>query len=273
MSHFDILNQLPNTDLYYDEEMEISISYRYKKKEKTIPILFLHGFNGNSKSWAYQFKYFDDKHSIIAIDAPGFGKSDVSSMDMYDIAKIVMNLLKSLNILECYVVGHSMGGMLAQIMASQYNALVKKLILSCTHKGYGMPSSKPLMDSYCQRLDERKTLSDKDFGMLRINRMLPGLKNKEIFNFLASISEEINEGSITSGGMAMQTLDTSNDLSKVTQECMIITASEDIVVTKERSSSLKNSIPHAITRELLDVGHAPYCEDHKAFNDLLEKFI
>ena len=77
-------------------------------------------------------------------------------MDMYDIAKVVMNLLKSLNILECYVVGHSMGGMLAQIMASQYNALVKKLILSCTHKGYGMPSRKPLMEVTVKGLMKEK---------------------------------------------------------------------------------------------------------------------
>ena len=37
--------------------------------------------------------------------------------------------------------------------------------------------------------------------------MLPELKDKEIFSFLSIISEEITEGSIMSGGMAMQTLD------------------------------------------------------------------
>ena len=273
MNYSETLKQLPDIELYYDKEVKISISYRYRKKLNTIPILFLHGFNGNSKSWAYQFKFFDNKQSVIAIDAPGFGKSDVSSIDMYTIAKVVMNLLKKLDILECYIVGHSMGGMLAQIIASKYNNLVKKLILSCTHKGYGVPFDKPLMENYLKRLDERKTLSDKEFGELRINKMLPGLTNKETFNFLASISEEISEGSITSGGMAMQTLNTSNDLLKLTQECMIITASEDIVVSKERSYSLQKSIPHATIKELLGVGHAPYCEDHASFNDVLEKFI
>ena len=36
----------------------------------------------NSKSWAYQFNFFKNKSSVISIDAPGFGKSDPSSIDM-----------------------------------------------------------------------------------------------------------------------------------------------------------------------------------------------
>ena len=63
MNYSETLKQLPDIELYYDKEVKISISYRYRKKQNTIPILFLHGFNGNSKSWAYQFRFFDDKQS------------------------------------------------------------------------------------------------------------------------------------------------------------------------------------------------------------------
>ena len=59
--------------------------------------------------------------------------------------------------------------------------------------------------------------------------MLPESKDKEIFSFLSIISEEITEGSITSGGMAMQTLDTSTSLLKVNQPCLILKGLKDIV--------------------------------------------
>ena len=273
MNYKKIINQLPELEIFKDNEYDLQISYRYQKLNQEIPILFLHGFNGNSKSWAYQFDYFKEKRSIIAIDAPGFGQSDPVDLDMLSIAKIVHDLLQSIGITRCDLVGHSMGGMLAQIVASQYNKLINKVVLSCTHKGYALPIGSPLRDPYKIRLEERKTMSDKEFGQLRIQKMLPELKNKEIFSFLSSISEEITEGSINSGGMAMQTLDTTGYLSNLKQDCLILKGSKDIVVSKERSYELEKLLIHAIVKEIPNVGHAPYCEDAITFNAEVEKFL
>ena len=166
-----------------------------------------------------------------------------------------------------------MGGMLAQIIASQHNNLINKVILSCTHKGYALPKGSPLREPYRLRLEQRKKMSDKEFGQLRIKKMLPELENKEIFNFLSSISEEITEGSIHSGGMAMQTLDTTDYLSKLNQDCLILKGSKDIVVSNERSNRLQQSLPHAKVLELSNVGHAPYCENSSDFNEAIETFF
>ena len=174
---------------------------------------------------------------------------------------------------RCDLVGHSMGGMLSQIIASQYNNLVNKVILSCTHKGYAFPKGSPLREVYRLRLEQRKKMSDKEFGQLRIQKMLPGFKNEEIFKFLSSISEEITEGSIKSGGMAMQTLDTTDYLSNLKQDCLILKGSKDIVVSKERSYELEKLLKHAKIKEIPNVGHAPYCEDAKSFNAEVENFF
>ena len=273
MHFIEIINQLPQVKIFKDNTYNIKISYRYQKFNEEIPILFLHGFNGNSKSWAYQFDYFKGRRSIIAIDAPGFGQSDPSDLDMLSISNIVYNLLKSINVSKCDLVGHSMGGMLAQIVASKHSKLINKVILSCTHKGYAMPVGSSLRDPYKLRLEERKQMSNKEFGQLRIQKMLPELKNPEIFNFLSLISEEITEGSIKSGGMAMQTLDTTDYLSNLKQDCLILKGSKDIVVSKERSYQLEILLRHAKIREIPNVGHAPYCEDKKTFNAEVENFF
>jgi len=273
MSYQQILNELPKLSIYYDKELALNLSYRHQEFDNKIPILFLHGFNGNSKSWAYQFIHFRNKRSVIAIDAPGFGKSDPADLNMFEIAKLVNNLLTNLGIKKFDLVGHSMGGMLAQIISAEFRDRVNKLVLSCTHKGYALPPESPLRQPYSQRLEERKRLSNEEFGKLRIQKMLPELEDKEIFSFLSIISEEITEGSIKSGGMAMQTLDTSTSLSKINQPCLILRGSKDVVVSSERSKNLERSLPHAEVKELSNVGHAPYCEDSKAFNKVLEAFL
>ncbi len=273
MSYQQILNQLPELSIYYDKELALNLSYRHQEFDNKIPILFLHGFNGNSKSWAYQFLHFRNKRSVIAIDAPGFGKSDAANLNMFEIAKLVNNLLTNLGIKKFDLVGHSMGGMLAQIVSADFSDSVNKLVLSCTHKGYALPPESPLRKPYSQRLEERRQLSNEEFGKLRIKKMLPELKDKEIFSFLSIISEEITEGSIMSGGMAMQTLDTSTSLAKVNQPCLILKGSKDIVVSNERSNRLQQSLPHAKVLELSNVGHAPYCENSSDFNEAVETFF
>ena len=273
MNYQEILNKLPELKLFNNTEYNLNISYRHQKFDEKIPILFLHGFNGNSKSWAYQFDHFKNKRSIIAIDAPGFGQSDPADLDMLTIADLVCDLLKNINILKCDLVGHSMGGMLAQIIASQHSDLVNKVVLSCTHKGYNLAKDSPLREAYSLRLEQRKKMSDEGFGKLRIKTMLPDLHNEDIFNFLSKISEEITEGSILSGGVAMQRLDTTEYLSKLNHDCLILKASKDVVVSNERSYELEKSLPNAKIRKLPNVGHAPYCEDPIIFNRELEDFF
>ena len=273
MNYLEILDQLPKLRVYKDKEYNLNISYRFQKLDDELPILFLHGFNGNSKSWAYQFLHFKNKRSVIAIDAPGFGKSDSADFTMYMIAKLVINLLNNLGIKKLDLVGHSMGGMLAQIISAEFGKIVNKVVLSCTHKGYALPPLSPLRKPYSQRLEDRKILSDEAFGQLRIKKMLPDLENEEIFSFLSSISKEITEASIKCGGMAMQQLDTSKHLSKLNQPCLILKGSKDIVVSNERSNNLEKSLPHAKVIEISNVGHAPYCEDASSFNKAIEVFF
>ena len=273
MTYQKIFQYLPPISIFHDKDLNINLSFRYNKINEEWPILFLHGFNGNSRSWAHQFNHFKNKRSILALDAPGFGKSDPVDLDMFKIAELVKKLLVNLNIKKCDLVGHSMGGMLAQIVASQNNNLVNKVFLSCTHKGYALPKGAPLREAYKLRLDQRKKMSNKEFGQLRVKKMLPDLKNEEILQFLSNISEEITEQSMMCGGMAMQNLDTSEYLLKLKQDCLILKGSNDVVVSEERSHQLEKLLPNAKIRVIQNVGHAPYCEDPITFNAELENFF
>ena len=274
MSKLDIFSVLPKCEVYRDEKEKLQLSYRIHKVKDKPYLVFLHGYNGNSKSWAYQFNYFKNNFSIIAIDFPGFGDSEIIiDSDMFKIADLVHRALKNIKVDKFSLIGHSMGGMLAQVICGNYQGTVQKLILSCTHTGYNLNYKSPLRAPYLERLKQRKEMSDLEYGDLRIRKMLPKLQNKNIFKFLAKISEEITEDSILCGGSAMQILNTKNMLNKIKCPCLVLTGSDDIVVSKEKSSLLINQILHAKHQELNNVGHAPYCEDHIQFNDAIYSFL
>ena len=268
--------KLPELQLFTNKKSENTISYRLQEpkcvNEETQTLVFLHGFNGSSKSWYYQFIYFDT-HRIVSIDAPGFGASTVHQGGMPEFANEVEQLLEHLGITAAIVVGHSMGGMLAQLLAPRLSNKCSGLVLSCTHKGRAKPKSEPLSQEIRQRMTDRINLNDEDFGSLRINRMLSSIPSDCIRSFLVSIAGDIRIDGINWGGAAIQYLDTSPYLSTLTLPILIISADDDIVVKPEALGSLIASLPTAHHEEMSGVGHAPYCEDAEKFNQILEQFI
>ena len=274
MAELDCFLDLPDSQFYRDEQEKLLMSYRIHIQKDKPYLVFLHGYNGNSKSWAYQFSYFKNKFSIIAFDFPGFGQSEkMKDPDMFKVSGLIHRTLKSINVDRFSLLGHSMGGMLAQIISTNYSESVEKLILSCTHTGYALDYKHPLREPYMKRLEQRKVMSDLEYGKLRVKKMLPTLRDENTFNFLAKISEEITEESILCGGTAMQILSTKNILNKIKCPCLILTGSDDIVVSKEKSSFLINQITHSIHHEIQGAGHAPYCEDYNEFNDRVNTFL
>jgi len=252
------------------------ISYRRQDPSgvtaTTPTLIFLHGFNGNSTSWYYQFSHFK-RFRRLSIDAPGFGDTSVFEGGMAGFADAVASMLSSLGWSNFWLVGHSMGGMLAQILAAKSGSHCKGLILSCTHKGRGRPETEPLSKDVQSRIEQRSRLNDQEYGTLRIDRMLSAPPPPEIQTFLISIAGDIRVEGIRWGGAAIQYLDTTDYLQHIAAPILILSAEDDIVVKPEALEALIAALPDARHVEMRGVGHAPYCEDAETFNNLVEQFI
>lgn len=276
----DAVKLLPPSKLFVNKRNGITMSYRMSSPQfkdlntetSKLPLVFLHGFNGSSKSWACQFANFTH-HIVIAIDAPGFGRSHVVEGGMAAIGNEIVDLITSLDLGPVILIGHSMGGMQAQILAATHPDLCAGLVLSCTHKGYANTSGTPLGDEMMERIQQRETLDDTGYGALRIRKMLAGDIAPDIFNFLAEVAGEIKVDGIISGGMAMHYLDTTDLLANISAPVTIFTGELDIVVSSIASTALGAGLPNARQIQLAGVGHAPYCEDAPQFNAVLSGFL
>ena len=71
----------------------------------------------------------------------------------------------------------------------------------------------------------------------------------------------------------MQILNTKPLLKNIKCPCLILTGSDDIVVSMQKSTYLINNIPFNQHKELQGVGHAPYCENHLKFNNIIYSFF
>lgn len=94
-------------------------------------LLLLHGFLESSTMWTEIVQAFYKTHTVITLDFPGHGKSDVVAPEhtMEFFAEITNGLLEHLKIANCTVLGHSMGGYVAMALVELFPQRVEKLIL------------------------------------------------------------------------------------------------------------------------------------------------
>jgi pimeloyl-ACP methyl ester carboxylesterase len=86
----------------------------YQEVGTGIPIVFVHEFAGDVRSWEAQFRHFGRCYRCIAYNARGFLPSDVpESVDRYSQARArddIRAVLDGLDIDKAHIVGLSMGG-------------------------------------------------------------------------------------------------------------------------------------------------------------------
>lgn len=104
----------------------------YVKSGKGRPLVLLHGMPTNSSLWEKMMPYLASKYSVYAFDLLGFGKSsrpDSSEIDIMSQAAFFMNVLKRLGLSDIVLVGHDIGGGIAQIITIRNKVKIKALIL------------------------------------------------------------------------------------------------------------------------------------------------
>lgn len=100
--------------------LDVAVIYRGGDKA---PILFLHGFGSTKEDYAdiVQHAAFDG-HSFIAYDAPGCGETvcaDLGAVSIDLLLQTALQVLAHYQVDKFHLVGHSMGGLTALLLADQ----------------------------------------------------------------------------------------------------------------------------------------------------------
>ena len=98
----------------------------------TTPILLIHGIPDASDSWTSIAAELGRTHPVYAVDLAGYGYSD--RPEDYDVslsaqANYLLELLDQLELERVIIVGHDIGGGIAQILAARNPQRVDRLVL------------------------------------------------------------------------------------------------------------------------------------------------
>ena len=248
-----------------------SLSYRSSGVGRAL--VFLHGILGNSQSWAFQYEYFGRTRHVIAWDAPGFGQSDMvePSLDAY--VSALRDFLDALGQHQIILVGHSMGGTIASRFAVFYPNRVCRLILSCTHPGYGQQESSPMPEKFENRMREVRDIGPKEYGKRRANELLPGSCPASVLDYAAELASQTNPEGLRRATLALQLADNRPLLPKLEMPVLVLTGEKDATVLPWLKADLLRLTPITLHVDMPGLGHAPYLQAPNIYNSLIDAFL
>ncbi len=94
-------------------------------------VVFLHYWGGSSRTWKFVTDELSEKYRTVATDHRGWGDSDApeGGYRIVDLADDAQGVIEALDLSRYVLVGHSMGGKVAQLLASRRPRGLEGLVL------------------------------------------------------------------------------------------------------------------------------------------------
>jgi len=260
------------------------VKLHYEEAGAGTPIVFVHEFAGDLRSWDPQLSHFSRRYRCIAYNARGYPPSDVpESMERYSQERArddVLAVMDALKIQRAYVVGLSMGGFATLHFGIKYSARALGLVVSGC--GYGAVPSQREEFQRSSRANAKAMLEE---GMAKFaatyghNASRLQLRSKDPRGFdryIRYLSEHSALGSANTmlGYQARRPslYDLKTEMAGITAPTLVVAGDEDDA-TLEPGLLMKRTIPRAGLVVLPRSGHALNLEDPALFNRIVEEFF
>jgi pimeloyl-ACP methyl ester carboxylesterase len=260
------------------------IALHYEEAGAGTPVVFVHEFGGDHRSWEPQMRHFSRLYRCIAYNARGYPPSDVpEDSNRYSQERArddIRSVLDGLKIARAHIVGLSMGANATLHFGLSYPQ--RALSLTFAGGGYGShpaTHAKFQQDSRTNAETIRKQGIAHFVGSYGVGSARVQYQNKDPRGFdeyLRQFNEHSALGSMNTllGVQSRRPsfYDMSAELAKLTVALLVMTGDED-EPSIEASVFVKRCAPAAGLAVLPKSGHGINLEEPGLFNQLLESFL
>lgn len=110
----------------------------YRSEGEGVPVLFLHGIGGAARQFAGPVSHLAPRFRALAWDMPGYGRSvPLPLVTMEAFAAALAGFISALGLDRPVLVGHSLGGMVAQRLLASAPHAARALVLAQTSAAFG----------------------------------------------------------------------------------------------------------------------------------------
>jgi len=239
------------------------------------PVIFLHGLGGGHHAWDGQLPYFSARgYPSHAWDQPGYGHS--ATVDPYDLEHIALSLkllIESLGGEPAVLVGHSMGGLVAQETYARYPHLVKALALCFTSAAFvgNGDFARQFVAARLGPLDAGKSMAEIAASVM------PTMRGSKSDPAGLAHAQEIMSGippeTYRKAVRLLTTFDRREQLPRIAVPALLIAGSDDKTAPASIMKRMSEKIPGAEYVLLEGCGHLGPLDQPDAFNAALDGFL
>ncbi|WP_257350518.1 alpha/beta fold hydrolase [Pseudalkalibacillus decolorationis] len=248
----------------------------YEMEGNGAPLILLHGMGNNSLSWRKQIEELKEDYTVIAWDAPGYGKSSDPSKELTqfkDFAIILKSFLDRLNMQEIYLLGHSMGAATAIDFVHLYPNVVKSVILADATRGSAALDDDENERKLQNRLSSIETLPPREHAIQRVQHLLSPHASEEVRSQATNIMSQVRPSGYRSVAYSLYHADQMDLYPLISVPTLIICGEEDKVTPVSESQIIHEGIPKSEFVTIPRTGHLCYQEDPATFNSHVIHFL
>lgn len=252
------------------------LSIHYEIAGKGDPVIFLHGLSNNSQSWRRQLEGLQDHFTVIAWDAPGYGKSSDPQMEFrefFQFADVLHGFIKGLKYESVYLVGHSMGSCIAVDFTVRYPHMVKALILSDATRGGAALTQEENEKRLRNRVHSIENLDPKEIAAKRIDALLGNNPNDDVKKEAESIMGQVRLSGYRAVAYSLYHVNQMEMLSEISIPTLVICGEEDKITPVSESQIFHEKLKQSQLVTIPKTGHLCYQEDPITFNQYVAQFF
>ena len=234
---------------------------------KSLPtVLMVHGAGQSSATWEYQVEILKNRpeFNLIAMDLPGHGKSEGTGYkSIAEYTDFVRDFSDALGLQKLIIVGHSMGGGIAQVFTIDYPERVCACVLVGTGARLRVAKETLLAvrnnyETFCAVAPSRSFASSS-----------PERLKIKFREGLLRTAQEVSYWDL----MACDEFDIIGEVGAIKVPSLIISGAEDILTPVKYGEYLNDKIPGSHFNVIDNAGHFMMQEKPDEFNRVLLDFL
>lgn len=241
-------------------------------------VLLLHGIGGGQSMWLHGGSGTTSAlaragYAAVAIDLPGYGKS-AGAPDMDSMVQAVLDVAAHIGVPRTVLLGHSMGGMVAQEIVARHSQRMQGLILACTSASFGKADGA----WQAQFIAERLAPLDAGLSMAGMaHKLVPGLVSPQApasaLQMAIDVMSRVPEVTYRTALQAIASFDRRAALAQITVPTLLLAAEHDRTAPPGVMQRMAARITGSSYECMARAGHIANVESPAPFNQAVLAFL